>query len=84
MVAHDSGAAVSWLAWSLLLTNIHDGRSGHVTEGRRQKEEGVKTLAWVHTGLRSATVMTEENVESSQAAQLSQKHAYSLKEERRA
>lgn len=62
-------------------TNIHDGGSGHVTEGRGKEKEGVEALARVHLGLWSPSVVTKQHVEDGQTTELPQEHPYGLERE---
>lgn len=54
---HSPGPIVSTFLPEVL-TDIHDGGGRHVTHGRREKEERIEALAWVHLGFWASSVAT--------------------------
>lgn len=65
-------------AWQLL-THIHDAGSSHVAEGWGQKKKWVEGLLGTQAGVWLPGSSAPEQVEDSQAGELSQEHAHCLR-----
>lgn len=60
------------------LTHVHDAGPSHVAERRGQEKQWAEGLRWCHAGLRPPPVPAQQQVEHSQAGELTQEHAHGL------